>query len=116
MVIDLHIYIYIIIIYYILFIYFILYYIYTYIFRCWNPLSKGNVVENKNQELECPDPLWFGVRGTLLKVNGCHCSTVFVHYSNAKQVNFNQRSASAAQTGDTPLSEYVHQISHVLLK
>lgn len=59
------------------------------IFCCWNPFLQANVVENKNH----PDMLLFRIRGTLLKVNGCHCSTVFLHYSNAKQVNFNQCSA-----------------------
>lgn len=54
---------------------------------------KGNVVENRNQEWERPDTLWFRIRGTQWKVNGCHFSTVFVHYSNAKQANFNQHSA-----------------------
>lgn len=49
------------------------------------------MAENGNLQLERPDRLCFR---TPLKVNSCHGSTVFAHYSNAKQVNFNQRSAS----------------------
>lgn len=41
------------------------------------------------------------------KVNGCYFSTVFVHYPNAKQANFNQH-PTPPRSGYVPDSEYVH--------
>lgn len=72
------------------------------------------MAENGKQELERPDRLWFSIRGTPLKVNSCHGSTVFVHYSNAKQVNFNQRSAPRRRLMHQP--EYLHPILSCFIK
>lgn len=72
------------------------------------------MAENGKQELERPDRLWFSIRGTPLKVNSCHGSTVFVHYSNAKQVNFNQRSAPLRRLMHQP--EYLHPILSCFIK
>lgn len=84
------------------------------IFCYYNLFRESNVAENGKQELERPDRLWFSVRGTPLKVNSRHGSTVFVHYSNAKQVNFNQRSAPLRRQTHQP--EYLHPILLCFIK
>lgn len=72
------------------------------------------MAENGNRELERPDRLCFSVRGTPLKVNSRHGSTLFVHYSNAKQVNFNQRSVPLRRLMHQP--EYLHPILSCFIK
>lgn len=72
------------------------------------------MAENGNRELERPDRLCFSVRGTPLKVNSRHGSTLFVHYSNAKQVNFNQHSAPLRRLMHQP--EYLHPILSCFIK